>query len=64
MGLLDHEISLMTTHAGYVDAEIFYWSTLNFSRQKDLGMLISPEFKKWMRDNDVEMISFNDLKIR
>jgi predicted glycoside hydrolase/deacetylase ChbG (UPF0249 family) len=62
LGLLDHDVSMMTMHCGYVDAEIFYWSTLNFVRLKDLGAVISPEFKKWVKDNKVELISFNDLK--
>jgi predicted glycoside hydrolase/deacetylase ChbG (UPF0249 family) len=62
LGLLDHEISMITMHCGYVDAEIFYWSTMNFVRQKDLGALISPEFKRWVKDNNVELISFNDLR--
>ncbi len=62
MGLLNHEISLLTMHCGYVDSEIFYWSTMNFQRQKDLGALISPEFKQWVKGNSVELISFDDLK--
>ena len=62
MGLLNHEINFLTMHCGYVDADIFYWSTLNFQRQKDLGALISPEFKQWAKVNHVELITLKALK--
>jgi chitin disaccharide deacetylase len=60
-GMLNHEISVLTMHCGYVDAELFYWSTMNFQRQKDLGALLSPEFKLWIKDNNVELVSLIDL---
>jgi predicted glycoside hydrolase/deacetylase ChbG (UPF0249 family) len=51
--LLNHEISMLTPHCGYVDVEIFHWSTMNFVRLKDFEALLSPELKKWVQNNNV-----------
>ena len=48
-------------HAGFVDAEIFKLSTYTIIRAKDLELITSPQLLKWVKDNDVELISMKDL---
>ncbi len=59
--LLASEYAMIGGHPGYVDAELFELTTLSIERCKDLAMIISPEIKKWVEDNNVELITYRDL---
>ncbi|MCI1632735.1 MAG: ChbG/HpnK family deacetylase [Liquorilactobacillus nagelii] len=63
--LAHHDNSLVTElhfHPGYLDQYIFDHSTLTVPRVHDLKTLCSSQLKKWLEINDIEPISFGDLK--
>ncbi|MDO4198309.1 MAG: ChbG/HpnK family deacetylase [Erysipelotrichaceae bacterium] len=59
--LLDKEVSCYICHPGYVDAELLGLTTLSLERAKDAQMYMSEEIKKWVEDNNVELITYYDL---
>lgn len=60
--LLDSEYSYLSGHVGYVDSELFHWSTCNIQRCKDHEMMTSEYMKNWIIKHEVELISYRDLK--
>ncbi|RHW52043.1 hypothetical protein DS831_01555 [Bombilactobacillus bombi] len=63
--LKNHDNGLVTElhfHPGYVDQYILDNSTLTLPRVKDLETLCSQTLKGWIKDNNIELISFGDLK--
>lgn len=59
---LKHDYVYLICHCGYVDAEIFKLSSFNVCRAIDLECMTSDSLKNWVKDNNVELISFNDVK--
>ena len=59
--LLKAEVLYLIGHMGYCDAEIFRLSSFNVVRAKDLDAVTSDEMKNWVKENNIEVISFNDL---
>lgn len=51
----------LITHCGYADARLFEMSSFNLCRVKDLEALTSDKVKQWVKDNNIELITFNDL---
>ncbi|MCI8402112.1 MAG: ChbG/HpnK family deacetylase [Lachnospiraceae bacterium] len=49
-------------HAGYVDAELMKWSTCSIERCKDLELVLSGEVRKWIEEEEIELISYDDLE--
>lgn len=49
-------------HAGYVDAELMELSTCSIERCKDLELVLSGEVKKWIEEEKIELISYDDLE--
>lgn len=60
---LKMEIGLLIVHCGYVDAQLLKLSSFSTCRVKDLEAITSNEVKKWIEDNDIELITYRDLKI-
>lgn len=60
--LKNEEYVMIGGHPGYVDNELFKRSSYTLIRIKDLEMVTSNRIKKWIIENDVELISFNDVK--
>lgn len=63
--LKDKDNGLVTAlhfHPGYVDAYILDHSTLTLPRVRDLQTLTSKSLKGWIEDNDIDLISYGDLK--
>lgn len=58
---LEKEYGHLVTHCGYADAILFELSSFNLCRVKDLEALTSEEVKQWVKDNNVELITFKDL---
>lgn len=58
---LKHEIFSIGVHPGFVDAELFDWTTLSLERMRDHQMMVSNEIKQWIKDNEVELITYRDL---
>lgn len=59
--MLSHDYAMLGGHCGYVDAELLKMSSLSLERFKDAEMLMSDEIKKWIKDNDIELITYRDL---
>lgn len=51
----------VVSHCGYADARLFALSSFNLCRVKDLEALTSDRVKNWVKENDIELISFKDL---
>jgi len=60
-GFLGKETGYLVTHCGYVDAELMEISSFNLVRMKDLEALTSQEVKQWVKENNIELITFKDL---
>lgn len=60
--LVGHEICAFTGHAGYIDSDIFKWSTYSIIRCKDKEFFTSDFVKEWLKKNNAELISYRDLK--
>lgn len=59
---LKAEYGWIVFHCGYVDAEIFDVSSYTLIRPMDLKAATSKKLKKWLNDNEIEVISYRDLK--
>lgn len=51
------------THPGFIDEELINISSYNYNRKKELDVLTSEEMKKFLRDNNVNLISYKLLRI-
>ncbi|WEV37655.1 ChbG/HpnK family deacetylase [Lactobacillus sp. ESL0677] len=61
----NHDNGLITEfhfHPGYVDQYVLQHSGLTLARTKDLATLCSNTLKGWIQDNDIQLVSFGDLK--
>lgn len=59
--LLSHEYAMIGGHAGYVDETLLHLSSLSLERFKDAQMLMSEQLKEWIKEHDVELITYTDL---
>lgn len=57
-----NERSAFVCHPGYVDSELLTLTTLSIERCKDAQMMMSDRVMKWVKDNNVELITYRDLK--
>ena len=48
-------------HPGYVDAYLLKNSSLNIRRTEDVELLSDPEIRRWLKEQSVELITYNDL---
>jgi len=60
--LLDKDYAMVTCHVGYVDKELMELSTFNVFRVRDLEAVTCDEIKQWVKDNNIELITYADLK--
>lgn len=59
--ILNSEYAYLITHSGYCDVELFNLSSYNTCRVKDLECLTDERVISWIKDNNIELINFNDL---
>jgi len=59
--ILSHEKAFLITHSGYVDAELLELSSFNIYRAMDLKGLTSEKVKQWVKDNDIELVTYKDI---
>ena len=59
--LLAQEYYVLIGHMGYVDKTLMELSTYSLYRLNDLDAVISPEMKAWVREHNVELITYKDL---
>ena len=62
LGFLENQIGFLGTHCGYVDQELFPVTTYTMIRTMDLAAVTGERFKNWLKENNVELISYRDLK--
>jgi len=56
------DFAVIICHAGYVDNELMKMSSFNIFRLKDLEGVTDPEVLKWVKDNNVELITWKNYK--
>lgn len=56
--LKDKELVMISGHCGFVDAELLKYSSYTLIRAKDHQMYTSEKIKQWIRDNHVELTTF------
>ncbi len=59
-----HEIVVLHFHPGYLDGYILDNSTVTVARCRDQQTLTSPKVKNWIKGNNIELITFDDLVIQ
>ncbi len=55
------EYVFLGTHCGWLSADLFKYSRCNINRVFDHELLTSEKLKKWIEDNNVELITYRDL---
>ena len=51
---------MIATHCGYCDGELLNMSTFSVIRGREVEALCSDEVKLWIRENDIELVNFDD----
>ncbi len=59
--LENKDVFFLHTHAGYLDRELLQLSSFSVIRPMEVGLLCSAELKKWVKDNNVELVNYLDL---
>ena len=59
--LLGGEYAIIGGHPGFVDNELMGLTTLSLERIKDHAMCVSQTMKQWVKDNHIELITYDDL---
>ena len=54
--------AMFVCHPGYLDNEILTKSSLTIPRVKEVEMASSEETKNWLKENDIEVITYDDLR--
>ena len=57
----EHAIPMMICHPGYLDAYIMKTSSLLNPRVLETEMLCDPYTKSWLAENNIEVITYDDL---
>ncbi|MCF0110123.1 MAG: ChbG/HpnK family deacetylase [Erysipelotrichaceae bacterium] len=63
-GYLGKEFAALICHTGYVDKTIFELSSYNIYRAMDLAAVTSPKVLQWVKDNNIELITYKDVKLK
>lgn len=58
---LNAEYSAILGHPAYVDNELLKWTTLSLERVKDSMMFLDKKMINWVKDNNIELITYYDL---
>lgn len=61
-GILNHNISEVMCHPAIVDDELKSISSYCNGREIELSLILNPKLKKWIKDNKIELINYNDIK--
>lgn len=54
-------VDMMICHPGYLDDYILRKSSLTIPRTKEVAMISNPEVQKWLEENDVKLITYDEL---
>lgn len=58
----DEEILEFMCHPAYIDQRLYDMTSYGLPRMKELELLLSPELKQFIEDNDIELINFSDIQ--
>ncbi len=58
---LKEGINLLVTHPGFIDYDVATTSSMLKPRLYDYALVTSEKLKQWLKDNNIEVISFRDL---
>lgn len=53
---------MFVCHPGYLDQEILDVSSLTMPRPKEVAMAIDPRTKEFLKENDIKVITYDDLR--
>lgn len=58
----DNGYLMFVCHPGYLDQPILDVSSMTTPRPKEVAMAISEETKNWLRENQIEVITYDEVK--
>lgn len=61
METAEDEAVIMVLHPGYVDEYVYETSYITRQRAQEVAMAINPETKKWIEENGVTLLTYQDL---
>jgi predicted glycoside hydrolase/deacetylase ChbG (UPF0249 family) len=53
--------NVFVCHPGYLDAFLLRTSSLTVNRTKEVEMLCDPSMRDWLRDHEVELVTYRDI---
>jgi Uncharacterized protein conserved in bacteria len=59
--LKDEDLVMAGGHAGYLDDELYQYTTFTIIRMKDHKAFTSPKIKEWIKANNVELVPFTKI---
>ncbi len=57
----ENAFCMFVMHPGYLDHYLLTHSSLTIPRTQEVAMACDPEIRAWMVENDVEVVSYDDL---
>lgn len=57
----EDEVVVMVLHPGYVDEYVYNTSYITRQRAQEVAMAIAPETRKWIEENGVKLMTYDDL---
>ena len=55
--------NIFVCHPGYVDDYLLHHSSLTLNRTKEVAMLCDPKVRSWLQENNVTLLSYNDIRV-
>lgn len=52
---------MMVCHPGYVDEYVYQTSFITRQRAQEVAMSIAPETKQWLEENNIQVVTYDDL---
>lgn len=52
---------MFVCHPGYLDDEVLRTSSLTIPRTQEVAMAIAPETRRWLTENEIEVVTYDDL---
>lgn len=52
---------MFVCHPGYLDDELLRLSSLTIPRTKEVAMAINPAARQWLEDNQIKVVTYDDL---
>lgn len=60
--IAEKDLCEMMSHPGFVDDYLYTHSSYNIQRTKELAVLCDPRVIQWVKDNNIELINYQDIK--